>query len=115
MGDERIWDLSKKRMVWYDEGIFGVPSRGHKFVEAPFTVVNLFTGGTALVPRDTPLCGDNGTSYALTSTVPGEAEALSRGEFFYDRSEITIGEHEMGDHEGHPDDWRGCHKFSKNV
>jgi len=112
---EKIWNLSKKTMVWYDEGVYGVPSRGHKFVEAPFTVVNLFTGGTALVPRDTLMAGDLSRCQALTSSVPGEAQSLSRGEFFYDRSTLTIGEHEMGDHEGHPEDWRGCHQFSKNV
>jgi len=111
---ESVWNLSKKTMIWYDMGKFGEPSRGQRFVEAPFTLVNLYTGGMALVPRDTQLAG-NTSGYALTSSVPSDADQLSRGEFFYDRSTATIGEHEMGDYEGHPEDWRGCHQFSRNV
>jgi len=115
MGDARIWDLSKKTAVWYKAGVHAQGGRGPRFIEAPFTVVNLFTGGTALVPRDTLLAGDLSRCHALTSSVPGDADLLSRGEFFYDLSSVVIGEHAMGDYEGHPEDWRGCHRFSRNV
>lgn len=123
---ESIWNDSKKTLVYYENGKFADKvassdgtyvrqvSKNPKLSVAPFTVVNLTTGGTALVPRDTPLGGGSG-SYATTSDVPSDASRVGDGEFFYDGSVLTMGEHEMGDHQGHPNDWKGVHKFSKNV
>lgn len=123
---ESIWNDSKKTMVFYDQGKFAIKvassdgtnlrmvTNKPKLAQAPFSVVNLSTGGTALVPRDTPL-GGGCSAYATTSDVPSDASRVGDGEFFYDGSVLTMGEHEMGDHEGHPNDWKGVHKFSKNV
>lgn len=123
---ESIWNDSKKTMIYYAQGNFSnkVASTDGTYVRqvsnkprlslAPFTVVNLVTGGTALVPRDTQLAGDN-KAYATSSDVPSDASRVGDGEFFYDGSVLTMGEHEMGDHEGHPNDWKGVHQFSKNV
>jgi hypothetical protein len=123
---DSIWNDSKKTLVFYDQGKFDVTltssdgnlirkkTKQPRLTLAPFVVVNLATGGTALVPRDN-VNSNEANGFGFTNSTRPDAFLLSAGEFFYDGSMLTIGSHEMGDYEGHPNDWKGVHRFSEII
>jgi hypothetical protein len=56
-------------------------------------------------------CGDDSQCY--NSDTPDESTDMGREDFGYiSLGRIILDESEMGDHTGHPDDWRGFHSFS---
>lgn len=90
--------LNKLQEVRYPQGRFADGS-GPKLIMAPFQIAHL----------------DGIESACLMPGTFEDATANVDQELFFMRESppLDIGEHEMGDFMGQPDNWRGVHQFSR--
>lgn len=111
-----VFNMSRKIMVFYEMGKFENDQNTPKFFKAPFDLVKVNGGGFCLCPVSTKRAASNTSliDSAVGNDLVDEAYFLSGSgdEFFVEREIVVIGEHEMGNHKGQPDTWKGMHKFA---
>jgi hypothetical protein len=103
------FDNNLRTLVMYDMGRLGGDQR--RMILAPFSILNT-TGGTFLSTNNSVL-GTAKQALAWTElNGAGHPQNLFCGEYYIDGIRV-MGEHEMGDYNGHPNDITGCHAFSR--
>lgn len=108
-----LFNLGKRTRVIYECGYFPDTNRP-RFTDASFNLV-FFNGYQYLVPQNTNRASSQraAVDWAIHNDMTdGDAFRLSKLDWYYDGTLVTMGEHEMGDYKGHPEDWKGMHKFS---
>ncbi|MFH2074173.1 MAG: hypothetical protein ABIJ57_02325, partial [Pseudomonadota bacterium] len=108
--------LSRKSMVLYEMGRFDNEQSAPKFLRAPFDLVKVHGGELCLSPVSSRRANSNpGQIDSGIHNDPADEAFFLAGagdEWFLDREIVVIGEHEMGDFQGQPENWKGLHQFS---
>ena len=101
-----LFENARVTPVYFMQGQFAKDDP--KLYTAPFQIV-LNSEGLFLQP--TPV--DDVSKYLLTTTAVDTSWIQGRENIGWIQAHrpIVMDAHEMGDHEGHPSDWRGCHSF----
>ncbi len=103
------FDNNLRTLVMYDMGRLGGDQR--RMILAPFSILNT-TGGTFLSTNNSVLGNAKQTLAWPEVEVAGHPQNLFGGEYYIGGVHV-MGEHEMGDYNGHPNDITGCHAFSR--
>ena len=105
-----VFTESKLNEVFYRVAKFPNDSK-HAFIHAPFDVLSIL-GSTYIMPRTfAGACGAGGTAKAfwLNNDVidSQENKADGRDLWYTELNPLVIEEHQLGDYQGHAEDWTG--------
>ena len=108
-----IFTRGKLNEVFFKYGVWSNISNRHRFVHAPFDRVEI-DGVVYLNTRSEKAANGFTAAIPEIATVDaGENEdcVSARDMFFTELNPVTMEEHQMGDWQGHPEDWTGMHKI----
>lgn len=103
-----FFEKTKIFPVYYTKGKFEGDPKTKKYVRAPFDIVKHEDGTLFVQP-----CGIGVPDALWGEDGKNERTDLARADFgFIDiAGAIVIGEHEIGDYQGQPENWRGLHRL----
>ena len=108
-----IFSNARKNAVYYKLGTFEDDRQKWKYVRAPFDIIQMNANNDVQsFQYFSPSGMGDDISQAFNNDAVAEEQILGRdGLAYHTLNNKVIGEHEMGNWEEHPDDFRGFHRI----
>jgi len=102
---------AKVTMVFYDVGVFADAEGTRKMVRAPFDVVLMQRADSGAYAGFVQPCSVGASEDFFANSLAAPEWMHERQGLGYVVDQIIIPPSNLGDYEGHANDWRGCFKI----
>jgi hypothetical protein len=102
---------AKVTMVLYDVGVFADAEGTRKMVKAPFEVVLMQAADDGAYASFIQPCSIGASEDFFANSLESPEWMHERQGLGYITDQMVIEPSNLGDHEGHSEDWRGCFKI----